>query len=145
MTRISKPSLLAALCCVALWVGVASQAAATQSHASAKGSQQVPPKKATKPTRKKTSPKQVKAAPVLPLRTDWSTSQTTTSQSDKPQMTLPPARDPQIAVQEEFDAAKAVGTVERWDLFLARHANNPLAARAQIEKTKLLATIRPGQ
>ena len=53
---------------------------------------------------------------------------------------VPPARDPQIAVQEEFDAAKAKGTIAAWDLFLARHNDNLLALPAERERAKLLTS-----
>ena len=40
------------------------------------------------------------------------------------------ARDGAIAVREEFDAARAKGSVEAWDLFIARHPESPLLAEA---------------
>jgi hypothetical protein len=51
--------------------------------------------------------------------------------------TAPPARDPQIAVQEEFDTAMATSTSAAWDLFVARHPSNPLTPRAKIERAKI--------
>lgn len=48
-----------------------------------------------------------------------------------------PPRDPRVAVQEEFDAAKAAGTVAAWDLFLARHPNSALAEAARRERERL--------
>lgn len=50
---------------------------------------------------------------------------------------LPIPRDGQAAVQEEFDAALAKGTVEGWDLFIRRHPDNPLTERAKAERAKL--------
>lgn len=50
---------------------------------------------------------------------------------------LPLPRDPDIAVQEEFDAARARATVEAWELFLARHGNHRLAAEARKELQQL--------
>ena len=50
---------------------------------------------------------------------------------------LPAERDPQVAVQEEFDAASKAGTVEAWDLFIRRHPDNPLTGRARAERAKL--------
>lgn len=48
-----------------------------------------------------------------------------------------PARDPDIAVQEEFDTARASGTVEAWELFIARHPEHPLATTARKELRRL--------
>lgn len=64
---------------------------------------------------------------------------TKVSNSSAPTNTVPPARDPQIAVQEEFDAAKIKGTVETWDLFLARHNDNPLTLSATQERDRLVS------
>lgn len=52
---------------------------------------------------------------------------------------LPVPRDGQVAVQEEFDAALAKGTVEGWDLFIRRHPDNPLTERAKAERAALAA------
>jgi hypothetical protein len=57
----------------------------------------------------------------------------------RPVSTVPRARDPQIAVQEEFDAATAKNTLAGWDLFLARHGDNVLAARASSERARVVA------
>ena len=54
---------------------------------------------------------------------------------------LPRPRDPDIAVQEELDAARRAGTVAAYDLFLARHGDHRFAAIARRERTALL---RPG-
>ena len=50
---------------------------------------------------------------------------------------LPLPRDPNIAVQEEFEAARAKDTVESWELFIARHGDHPLAVQAKKESEKL--------
>jgi hypothetical protein len=50
---------------------------------------------------------------------------------------LPLPRDPDIAVREEFDAARARGTIEAWELFIARHGNHRLAAEARKELERL--------
>ena len=50
---------------------------------------------------------------------------------------LPLPRDPDVAVQEEFDAARAHATAEAWELFLARHGSHRLAAEARKELEKL--------
>jgi hypothetical protein len=60
------------------------------------------------------------------------------------QAAMAPARDPQIAVQEEFDAAARAGTLEAWDLFLARHPDNPLADRARAARAAIVASKRGG-
>lgn len=48
------------------------------------------------------------------------------------------ARDPQRAVEEEFEKAKSQNTVEAWELFIARHPDNKLADDAR----KALAQLR---
>jgi hypothetical protein len=50
---------------------------------------------------------------------------------------LRPARDPDIAVQEELDAARRAGTVAAYDLFLARQGDHPLAQVARRERARL--------
>jgi hypothetical protein len=45
--------------------------------------------------------------------------------------TTPPARDPNIAVQEEFELARKSGTIEAIDLFILRHPDHPLAEKAR--------------
>lgn len=50
------------------------------------------------------------------------------------------ARDPEIAVREEFEMAEKAGTVKAYDLFIARHPAHPLAKvaaerRAELSKT----------
>jgi hypothetical protein len=47
------------------------------------------------------------------------------------QPTTPPPRDPQLAIEEEFEAAKRQGTSEAYDLFIARHPDSPRAAEAR--------------
>jgi len=55
-----------------------------------------------------------------------------------PQRTTPPARDPEQAVEEEYQMASRHGTVEALELFLARHPDGPLAekARADLQRIK---------
>lgn len=48
-----------------------------------------------------------------------------------------PARDGTVAVQEELDAARRAGTVDAYDLFLARHPDHALAATARRERARL--------
>jgi hypothetical protein len=64
------------------------------------------------------------------------------STAPRPASTVPRARDPQIAVQEEFDAAIVKNTLAGWDLFLARHGDNVLAARAVTERARVAAASR---
>jgi len=52
---------------------------------------------------------------------------------------LPRPRDGNIAVQEELDAARKAGTVEAYDLFIARNRNHPLAEVARRERARLPA------
>lgn len=52
---------------------------------------------------------------------------------------LPRPRDGNIAVQEELDAARRAGTVEAFDLFLARHGDHPLAETARRERARIAA------
>ena len=40
------------------------------------------------------------------------------------------ARDGEIAVREEFDAARAKNTLAAWELFIARHPASPLIPEA---------------
>jgi hypothetical protein len=47
-----------------------------------------------------------------------------------PQATTPPARDPKIAVEEEYQVARQRGTVQALELFIARHPDDPLAQKA---------------
>jgi len=54
--------------------------------------------------------------------------------------TLPPPRDPDIAVREEFDMARAQNTAQAWELFIARHGDHRLAAEARKELQKLTQT-----
>lgn len=43
------------------------------------------------------------------------------------------ARDGNIAIAEELDAARRARTVEAYELFLARHPGHPLAEAAKAE------------
>ena len=58
---------------------------------------------------------------------------------------LPPARDGNIAIQEELDAARRAGTVEAYDLFIARHPRHPLAEIARGERDRLVRGRRSGK
>jgi len=54
---------------------------------------------------------------------------------------LPRPRDPTIAVQEELDAARRAGTVEAYDLFLARHGDHALAETARRERARIARVL----
>lgn len=53
-----------------------------------------------------------------------------------------PARDGNIAIQEELDAACKAATVEAYDLFIARHRDHPLVQIAREERRRLLDKAR---
>ena len=48
-----------------------------------------------------------------------------------------PARDGNIAIQEEYCAAHKAGTASALDLFIARHPQHPLAVQARVKRAKL--------
>ena len=50
-----------------------------------------------------------------------------------PSRTTPPARDPQLAVQEEYQLARQRGTAQALELFIARHPDSPLAEKASAD------------
>jgi hypothetical protein len=50
---------------------------------------------------------------------------------------MPMARDPSAAVAEEYEAARRNGTREAYELFLARHGDDPLAEKARAELKRL--------
>jgi hypothetical protein len=50
---------------------------------------------------------------------------------DSRENTTPPARDPKLAVEEEYQLARQQGTVQSLELFIARHPNDPLAEKAR--------------
>ena len=51
--------------------------------------------------------------------------------------TMPMARDPSAAVAEEYEAARRKGTREAFELFIARHGDDPLAEQARAELKRL--------
>jgi hypothetical protein len=51
--------------------------------------------------------------------------------------TTPPARDPEAAVAEEYQAARLRGTAEALELFIARHPDSALAEkRAELRQLR---------
>jgi len=53
-----------------------------------------------------------------------------------------PARDGNIAIQQELDAARRAGTLAEYDLFIARHPQHPLATIARAERRRLFERLR---
>lgn len=51
--------------------------------------------------------------------------------------TTPPARDPEVAVQEEYQAARQHGTAQALELFIARHPDSALAEKARADLRRL--------
>ena len=54
-----------------------------------------------------------------------------------PQATTPPARDPKIAVEEEYQIARQRGTAQALELFIARHPDDPLAEKARADLRRM--------
>ena len=54
-----------------------------------------------------------------------------------------PPRDGNVAIQQELDAARRAGTLEAYDLFIARHPDHPLADTARRERREIAARRRP--
>jgi hypothetical protein len=54
-----------------------------------------------------------------------------------PAKAMPPARDPKLAVEEEYQMARRQNTVQALELFIARHPDDPLAARARADLRSL--------
>jgi hypothetical protein len=50
---------------------------------------------------------------------------------------VPPARAPSAAVAEEYELARQKGTAEAFELFIARHGDDPLAEKARAELKRL--------
>ncbi|MCK1577687.1 MULTISPECIES: hypothetical protein [unclassified Bradyrhizobium] len=50
---------------------------------------------------------------------------------------VPMARDPSAAVAEEYESARRKGTREAFELFIARHGDDPLAEQARAELKQL--------
>jgi hypothetical protein len=51
---------------------------------------------------------------------------------------VPRARDGNIAIQQELEAARRAASVEAYDLFIARHPDHPLAKVAREERQCLI-------
>jgi flagellar biosynthesis/type III secretory pathway M-ring protein FliF/YscJ len=59
------------------------------------------------------------------------------TQKPVPQATTPPARDPQIAVAEEYQIARQQGTAQALELFVQRHPDDPLAEKARADLRRM--------
>ena len=55
------------------------------------------------------------------------------------------ARDGNIAIREELEAARKAATVEAYDLFIARHPDHPLAQVARMERECLQSRRHRGR
>ena len=53
-----------------------------------------------------------------------------------------PARDGNVAIAQELDAARKAGTAAAYDLFIARHPGHPLEAVARRELAELPSAHR---
>lgn len=60
-----------------------------------------------------------------------------TATPDRPSPQIAPARDGNIAIQEELCLARKAGTVAAYDSFIARHPGHPLEAVAREERARL--------
>jgi hypothetical protein len=54
-----------------------------------------------------------------------------------PQETTPPARDPKIAVEEEYQIARQQGTAQALELFVERHPDDPHAEKARADLRRM--------
>ncbi|HEV2864890.1 MAG TPA: hypothetical protein VGX37_00085 [Allosphingosinicella sp.] len=52
------------------------------------------------------------------------------------------ARDGNIAIAEELEGARKAGTIEAYDLFIARHPEHPLVQIARAERERLVQRQR---
>ncbi len=57
---------------------------------------------------------------------------------EMPRPPIAPARDGNIAIKQELDAARKARTLAAYDLFIARHPSHPLAEVARKERQHLL-------
>lgn len=59
------------------------------------------------------------------------------------QQGIAPARDGNIAIREELDAARKAGTLAAYDLFIARHPGHALIPTARAERRRIAQGRRP--
>jgi hypothetical protein len=55
---------------------------------------------------------------------------------------VPRARDGNVAIRQELDAARQANTLAAYDLFIARHPQHPLTAPAREERRRLARRLR---
>ena len=67
------------------------------------------------------------------------------SSNASPTAQIPPARDGNIAIREELEAARRAGTLAAYDLFIARHPDHPLARTAREERERLAERLGRGR
>jgi hypothetical protein len=60
------------------------------------------------------------------------------AQISKQNQSVPLARDATIAVKEEYEAARQQQTVQAFELFIARHPDDPLAEKARADLQRLV-------
>ena len=56
---------------------------------------------------------------------------------DPPPIIVAPARDGNIAIEEEFEQTRRQATLEAYNLFIERHPDHPLTGLARLEREKL--------
>ena len=54
-----------------------------------------------------------------------------------PAKTMAPARDPRLAVEEEYQMARRLNTIQALELFIPRHPDDPLATKARADLRSL--------
>jgi hypothetical protein len=55
---------------------------------------------------------------------------------------IAPARDGNVAIRQELDAARQANTLAAFDLFIARHPRHPLTVTAREERRRLARRLR---
>lgn len=55
---------------------------------------------------------------------------------------IAPARDGDVAIRQELEAARRARTLSAYDLFIARHSEHPLARTARNERRRLAERLR---
>jgi hypothetical protein len=74
---------------------------------------------------------------LLPALAILTTAEASEDRPMAPQRTTPPARNPERAVEEEYQIARQRGTREALELFIARHPDSPLAQKAQADLQRI--------
>jgi hypothetical protein len=74
---------------------------------------------------------------LLPALAILATAEASEDRPMAPQRTTPPARNPERAVEEEYQIARQRGTREALELFIARHPDSPLAQKARADLQRI--------